>query len=152
MFGYRKEFFQIETYAQIGSHIPSFSNSVLVIVSVSVVAFSSFGESNDTAGNWFTWSCACCRWMYGCCWEHCSMSCVFIFVEGNSAADNAVRATEHNNRVSALKVCSEIVHNAAFDMLKITDTSQYDIPVGLARWASEGVVDFTDGTIQLASF
>jgi hypothetical protein len=54
----KRHFFQIETYAQIGSHIPFFSNSALVIVSVSVVAFSSFsslGESNDTASDWFTW-------------------------------------------------------------------------------------------------
>lgn len=79
------------------------------------------------------------------------MSCVFTFVEGDSAADNAVGSAEHNNRVSALEVRSEIVHNAALNMLKITDASQYNIPVGLTRWASKGVVDFTDVTIQLAA-
>ena len=85
--------------------------------------------------------------MYGCCWKLYKMSSVFTFVEGNCAADNAVGSAEHDNRVSAHEVRSEIVHNAALDMLKITDASVCNIPVGLTRWASIGVVDFTDVSI-----
>jgi len=104
------------------------------------------GKPDDAAGDDFAWVFLLQCWMNSSCWEFYKEASVLTFVEGNSAADNAVRSAELYNWVSAHEVGSVVIHNAALNVLKITDASLVDVIVGLTTFGSKGVVDVADGT------